>query len=65
VREALETLPWVEQASVVADVPTRKVSFNVTDAGLYNFDKLKEALGNQGFDDVELLSAPEKPAPAK
>jgi hypothetical protein len=65
VREALATLPWVEQDSVSADVRSRKVVFNVTDAGQFDFGRLDEALKKQDFNDVELIHAPEKPAPAK
>jgi hypothetical protein len=62
VREALATLPWVEQGSINADVPSRKVTFNVKDAASFDFEKVKDALKEQNFDDVEMVSAP-KPAP--
>jgi hypothetical protein len=62
VRAALATLPWVEQGSVNADVPSRKVMFNVKDAGSFDFEKIKDALNEQGFDDTELVAAPEPPA---
>jgi hypothetical protein len=65
VREALATLPWVEQASVSADVPSRKVVFNVSDASKFDFEQLNEALKKQDFDDAELIHGPEKPAPEK
>jgi hypothetical protein len=64
VREALATLPWVEQGSIDANVPSRKVVFNVKDKDKFDFDKLKDALKEQDFKDVELISGPDK-APKK
>lgn len=64
-REALATLLWVEQASISADVPSRKVVFNVSDASKFDFEQLNEALKKQDFNDVELIHAPEKAAPEK
>jgi hypothetical protein len=60
VREALATLPWVEQESVKADVPSRKVTFAVKDVHKFSFEEVKEALKQQDFNDVELISAPKK-----
>jgi hypothetical protein len=65
VQAALKTLPWVEPDSISADVPSRKVTFNVTDASQFDFEQVKEALKQEAFDDAELIRAPEKPAPAK
>jgi hypothetical protein len=65
VRAALGTLPWVEQASITTDVPSRKVTFAVKDPSQFNLEQVKEALKEQNFDTVELISGPAASAPAK
>jgi hypothetical protein len=64
VRAALATLPWVEQDSIDADIKTHKVTFNVKDKDKFEFEQLKDALKEQDFNDVELISGPGK-APTK
>jgi hypothetical protein len=58
VREALATLPWVEKESIEADVPSRKVTFHITDASKFDFEQLNEALKKQDFDDAQLIHGP-------
>jgi hypothetical protein len=58
VREALATLPWVEQESITANVRTHLVTFAVTDTGKFNTAQVKEALKQQQFPDVELIAGP-------
>jgi hypothetical protein len=60
VRKALGTLPWVEQASVVTDVPTREVRFNLKDKGAFDEEAVKKALAEQRFDEVTVKSPPKK-----
>ena len=59
VQAALATLPWVEQDSITTDVPSRKVVFNLKDKDKYDFEKIKDALKAQDFNDVELKSGPD------
>jgi hypothetical protein len=65
VHAALETLPWVEQDSITTNVPSRLVSFAVKDESQFDLGQLKEALKQQHYDRVELISGPDKPEPAK
>lgn len=57
-REALATLPCVEQDSITADVPSRIVTFNVKDKNRFNMEQVKEALKGRGYFEVELISGP-------
>jgi hypothetical protein len=65
VRKALETLPWVEQSSITADVGTHLVTFVVKDKSKFDMERVTEALREQHFPEVELISGPGKTAPAK
>jgi hypothetical protein len=58
VRKALGTLPWVEQASVVTEIPSREVRFNLKDRGGFNEAEVKAALKGQGFPEVTVKSVP-------
>jgi hypothetical protein len=60
VHKALETLPWVEQASVVTEVPTREVRFNLKDKTAFDEEAVKKALAEQKFPEVTVKSAPKK-----
>lgn len=62
---ALATLPWVEQDSITADVGTHLVTFAIKDKSKFNMEQVKEALKKQDFPEVELISGPDSPAPAK
>lgn len=57
-RKALETLPWVEQASVQTDTDKREVRFNLKDKTAFDADAVKAALKAQNFPKVEVKSAP-------
>jgi hypothetical protein len=59
VRKALGTLPWVEQASVVTDVPTREVRFNLKDRKAFDEKALVETLKEQRFPEVTVKAKPE------
>jgi hypothetical protein len=65
VRTALATLPWVEQDSITADVGTRIVTFAVKDKSKFNLEQVREALKEQQFPKVELISGPDRTAPEK
>ena len=57
-RTALGTLPWVEQASIQTDIPSREVRFNLKDKTAFNADAVKNALKAQRFNEVEVKKAP-------
>jgi hypothetical protein len=44
VRDALATLPWVEQRTIDADRGTHTVTFGVNDRSKFSMDKIKQAL---------------------
>jgi hypothetical protein len=58
VRKALATLPWVEQATVVTDVPTREVRFDLKDKVGFSEEAARDALKNQGFKEMTVRTAP-------
>jgi hypothetical protein len=58
VRKALETLPWVEQASIQTDVDKREVRFNLKDKTAANRDAVTKALQAQRFPEVEVKAWP-------
>ena len=64
-RAALATLPWVEQDSFTANVRTRLVTFAVKHESKFDIEQVKEALKQQHYSEVELISGPDTPAPAK
>jgi hypothetical protein len=65
VREALATLPWVEQDSITADVHTHLATFGIKDKNKFNLEQVKKALQGQQFPEVELISGPDTTRPAK
>jgi hypothetical protein len=58
VQKALATLPWVEQASVQTDIPTREVRFNLKDKKAFDEEAVKKALNEQRFKEVTVKSRP-------
>jgi phosphotransferase system IIB component len=60
VRQALDTLPWVEHTSVDADVTTHRVRFGVKDPEKFDIEALKKALADVNFSESSLISGPEK-----
>jgi hypothetical protein len=58
VRNALGTLPWVEQETVQTDVDRREVSFNLKDKGGFKEEAVRAALKDQGFAEMTVKSAP-------
>jgi hypothetical protein len=58
VRNALDTLPWVEHASIQTDVDRREVRFNLKDRKAFDEEAVRKALQDQGFREVTVRSAP-------
>ena len=57
-RNALKTLPWVEQGKIHMNFKTRELRFAVKDMTQFNEDDLKKALKAQGFAQAEVKSRP-------
>jgi hypothetical protein len=57
-KAALARLPWVDQASVKADVTKKEVRFSVSDMAKFDEAQLKDAFSQHNFDAVEVLSKP-------
>jgi hypothetical protein len=60
VREALATLPWVEQGSIEPDRSSRTVKFGINDASKFDVGELSEVLGPRYRRGMEVLQGPEK-----
>lgn len=58
-RQALATLPWVEQDSIQTDVAKHEVRFKLKDKKAYNEEALKKALKAKDFSEVTVQSAPQ------
>lgn len=60
-RDALKTLPWVEQGSIQTDVSKREVRFDLKDKTAFREEEVSKALKDQGFREMTVRSGP--PAP--
>jgi hypothetical protein len=58
VRNALGTLPWVEQATIQMDFKTRELRFGLNDKSKFSAQQVADALKAQGFPDVEFKGGP-------
>jgi hypothetical protein len=58
VRKALEPLQFVEQASIKADIKTKRVTFDVVPQKQLDLTKIKDGLEKQGFSEVKVLAQP-------
>jgi hypothetical protein len=56
VRDALATLPWVEQGSIQMKFDKRELRFRLKDKATFNEAEVKDALKAQGFSDVKVVS---------
>ena len=57
-KEALRSLPWVDQKTVSADVKKQEVRFGVNDMTKFDESQLKDAFKNNGFDAIAVLDKP-------
>ena len=58
-RAALATLPWVEPDSIQPDRGKRQVKFAVKDKTQFDFEAVKAALAEKGYDEgAKVLTAP-------
>jgi hypothetical protein len=58
VQAALKTLPWVEKDTIKVNVSAHEVKFGVTDRGKFDAKAVKDALANEGFNEVTVRSGP-------
>jgi hypothetical protein len=54
VRNALATLPWVEQETIHIDVKAREVSFNLKEGSQFNEAEAKQALKKEGMGEAQV-----------
>ncbi|HET6573635.1 MAG TPA: hypothetical protein VFG68_08545 [Fimbriiglobus sp.] len=58
-RDALATLPWVEPDSIQPDRGTRQVKFTIKDKMKFDFEAVKKALADKGYDTgAKVLTGP-------
>ena len=55
-KQALASLPWVDQKNVQADVAKQEVRFGVADMVQFDEAQLKDAFKKKHFDTIEVLS---------
>lgn len=58
-REALASLPWVDDNSNKADQITHHVRFGIYDKSKFNLDEIREVLPPRFREGLELVSGPE------
>jgi hypothetical protein len=58
VRDALATLPWVEQRTIAADRGSRTVTFGINDRSKFSLDKIKQALAPRYRKGLALVEGP-------
>ncbi len=61
-RHALETLQFVEKASIRTDIVSKEASFTVKDPAQFDFAKVKGAIAKAGYEQVELIKSPQAAA---
>jgi len=59
VRDALASLPWVDQDSTRFDRISHKVKFGIYDKSKFDLDQIREALPEKYREGLELASGPE------
>ena len=58
-RQALSTLPWVEQGTIDPDVGKQQVTFAAKDKKRYKYEDVKQAIeGRTNFKVGKVLSGP-------
>ena len=57
-RDALGTLPWVEQETIQMNFQTRELRFGLKDRSQFNAAAVQNALKTQGFAEVAIQSTP-------
>ena len=57
-KQALASLPWVDQKNVQADVTKQEVRFGVSDMTKFDEAQLKDAFKKKDFDTIKVLSKP-------
>ncbi|HWY86756.1 MAG TPA: hypothetical protein VNX28_08525 [Gemmataceae bacterium] len=57
-KQALASLPWVDQKNVQADVTKQEVRFGVSDMAKFDETQIKDAFKKKNFDKVEVLARP-------
>jgi hypothetical protein len=58
VRNALESLPWVEKGTVVPNTTRQQVRFAVKEKKDFDLDAVKDVIAKKGFTVGKVLSGP-------
>jgi hypothetical protein len=58
VRNALESLPWVEKGSVEADVQNQQATFVIKDKEQFDKEALGKAIDKAGFELGKVVKGP-------
>ena len=57
-RNALTSLPWVEDATIHADRSTKTVRFGINDKSQFSMSKIRSVLGSRYSKGLELVEGP-------
>ena len=57
-KDALASLPWVDQKTVDINVDKQQVRFGVSDMKQFDEDQLRKAFADKKFKDVKVLERP-------
>jgi cytochrome c-type biogenesis protein CcmE len=58
VRDALATLPWVEQGTIQVDPDTKQVRFGINDKAQFSEEALRQALPSRYRKGLAVVSGP-------
>jgi hypothetical protein len=58
VRDALATLPWVEQKTIQADRASKTVKFGVNDKKAFNLNEIEETLSSKYRKGLRIIEGP-------
>lgn len=57
-RLALETLPWVEEGTVEADIRRQRVTFAVKDRNAFDIEEVRHVIADSGFRVGKVIADP-------
>ncbi len=64
-RQALESLPWVEKGTVRPNTRTQQVRFALRDRSKFNLDEVRTVITEKGFRVGQVLEGPSAPDPER
>ena len=57
-RYALETLPWVQEGSVEADIQRQRVRFAIKDRNAFDLEQVRQVIRKAGYQVGEVIAGP-------